>query len=213
MTEAEWLACGNVYELLKHLGASASARKTRLLGCACVRRAWEWGLNEPVPEAVHVTEAFADGLATKEDLSRVVAEIGLLWRNDDEPFRPYPRTCFLTEVLAAPDNDRAWVEDLDAFAIDLEVFDDPEWLKSVEYVHEIFGNPFRPITFSPSWRTDTALSLARTMYDSRDFSAMPILADALQDAGCESDAILNHCRGPGPHVRGCWVVDRVLGKK
>jgi hypothetical protein len=56
------------------------------------------------------------------------------------------------------------------------------------------------------------LSLARQMYESRDFSSMPILADALQDAGCDNDDILNHCRGPGPHVRGCWVVDLVLGK-
>ena|SRR5215510_6072121 len=81
------------------------------------------------------------------------------------------------------------------------------------YVREQFGNPFRPVTFSPAWRTDTAMSLARQMYDSRDFSAMSILADALQDAGCNNDDILNHCRGDGPHVRGCWVVDLVLGKE
>jgi len=80
-------------------------------------------------------------------------------------------------------------------------------------VRDIFGNPFRPVSFSPSWRTDTAVSLARQMYDARDFSAMPILADALQDAGCNDDDILNHCQGPGPHVRGCWVVDLVLNKK
>lgn len=80
-------------------------------------------------------------------------------------------------------------------------------------VRDIFGNPFRPATFSPPWRTDTAVTLARRMYDSRDFSAMPILADALQDAGCDNDDVLNHCREPGTHVRGCWVVDLVLGKE
>ncbi|MBP3956137.1 hypothetical protein J8F10_12675 [Gemmata sp. G18] len=79
-------------------------------------------------------------------------------------------------------------------------------------LRDIFGNPFRPITFSPSWRTDTVLALAAQMYSSRDFSAMPILADALQDAGSDSAEVLDHCRGPGPHVRGCWVVDLVLGK-
>ena len=78
---------------------------------------------------------------------------------------------------------------------------------------DIFGNPFRPISFASEWRTDTAVSLARGMYESRDFGAMPILADALQDAGCDNDDILDHCRGPGPHVRGCWVVDLVLGKE
>ncbi|MBM3982853.1 MAG: hypothetical protein FJ304_21800 [Planctomycetes bacterium] len=80
-------------------------------------------------------------------------------------------------------------------------------------VRDIFGNPFRPIAFSPSWRTSDAVALARTMYETREFSAMPILADALQDAGCDSDDVLNHCRGEGPHVRGCWVVDMVLGKE
>ena len=82
------------------------------------------------------------------------------------------------------------------------------------FFRDIFGNPFRPITFSPSWRTDTAVALARQMYDSRDFGAMPILADALQDAGCGSEDVLGHCRdATAPHTRGCWVVDLVLGKE
>ena len=75
---------------------------------------------------------------------------------------------------------------------------------------DIFGNLSRPVTVDSSWLTSTAVSLARQMYESRDFSAMPILADALQDAGCDSAAVLDHCRGPGPHVRGCWVVELIL---
>jgi hypothetical protein len=79
-------------------------------------------------------------------------------------------------------------------------------------LRDIFGNPFRPVAFSPAWRTDTAVSLARGMYDSREFAAMPILADALQDAGCEDEQILHHCRDANQvHVRGCWVCDLVLG--
>ncbi len=73
--------------------------------------------------------------------------------------------------------------------------------------------PFRPVSFDAEWRTSTATAIAQQMYESRDFGAMPILADALQDAGCDNDDILNHCRGDGPHVRGCWVVDLVLGKE
>jgi hypothetical protein len=79
-------------------------------------------------------------------------------------------------------------------------------------VREIFGNPFCPVAFSPSWRTTTAVALARQMYESRGFGAMPILADAIQDAGCDNEDILNHCCVSGVHVRGCWVVDLVLGK-
>jgi hypothetical protein len=81
-----------------------------------------------------------------------------------------------------------------------------------ELLREVAGNPFRPVQFSPTWRTSTAVALARQMYDGRDFSPMPILADALQDAGCQDEVVLIHCRGEGPHVRGCWVVDLLLGK-
>ncbi|MCE9566325.1 MAG: hypothetical protein K8U57_30240 [Planctomycetes bacterium] len=78
----------------------------------------------------------------------------------------------------------------------------------------MFGNPFHPVTVDPAWLTSTVLPLARQMYDTRDFSAMPILADALQDAGCDNENILEHCRDAnGVHVRGCWVVDLVLGKE
>jgi hypothetical protein len=79
-------------------------------------------------------------------------------------------------------------------------------------LRDIVGNPFRPVAFDPNWRTSTAVALATRMYDSRDFSVMPILADALQDAGCDHPDILAHCRDDGPHARGCWVVDLVLGK-
>jgi hypothetical protein len=85
--------------------------------------------------------------------------------------------------------------------------------KQAELLRDIFRYPFRRVGYSRAWHTDTVLSLARRMYESRDFSAMPILADALQDAGCEDPDILNHCRGPGSHVRGCWVIDRVLGNQ
>ena len=77
---------------------------------------------------------------------------------------------------------------------------------------DVFGYPFATVEFAPAWRTSTVLALSRQMYESRDFTAMPILADALQDAGCEHDEILEHCRGGGEHVRGCWVVDHALGK-
>jgi hypothetical protein len=80
-------------------------------------------------------------------------------------------------------------------------------------VRDVFGNPFRPATFDSAWRTSTAVAIASQMYESRGFGALPILADALQDAGCDSDDVLNHCRdASGIHVRGCWVVDLVLGK-
>jgi hypothetical protein len=76
------------------------------------------------------------------------------------------------------------------------------------YLRDIF--PFRPVTLSRSWLTVTVLTLAQGIYDERAYDRMPILADALEDAGCDSEELLNHCRGAGPHVRGCWAVDLLL---
>ena len=75
-----------------------------------------------------------------------------------------------------------------------------------------FSDPLHYVFFQPGWLTSTVLALATGIYDDRAFDRMPILADALQDAGCDNADILDHCRGSGPHVRGCWVVDMLLGK-
>jgi hypothetical protein len=80
-----------------------------------------------------------------------------------------------------------------------------------DLVRDLFGNPFEPVGFDPAWRTSSALDLARSAYASGDFSVLPILADALQEAGCDDPAVLGHCRDAAVHARGCWVVDAVLG--
>jgi hypothetical protein len=79
-------------------------------------------------------------------------------------------------------------------------------------IRDVFGNPFRPAALDAAWRTSPTVGLARSMYESRNFGTMPILADALEEAGCNNPDMLTHCREPGNHVRGCWVVDLVLGK-
>lgn len=76
----------------------------------------------------------------------------------------------------------------------------------------VFGNPFRKPVFPKKWRTETVTSLAAGIYEERAFDRLPILADALEEAGCDRAEVLNHCRGEGMHFRGCWVVDVVLGK-
>ena len=86
----------------------------------------------------------------------------------------------------------------------------------VQLLRDVFGNPFRAININPSlvaWNGGTVVKLAQAIYDDRAFDRLPILADALEDAGCDNADILAHCRGPGPHVRGCWVVDLILGKE
>jgi hypothetical protein len=82
----------------------------------------------------------------------------------------------------------------------------------VTLVRCIFDNPFRTVIFNSAWRAANVTALAQSIYDERAFDRMPILADALEDAGCDNTQILEHCRSGGEHVRGCWVVGLVLGK-
>src|SRR5262249_37522249 len=77
----------------------------------------------------------------------------------------------------------------------------------VDVLREIFGNPFRPITLGTAWRTPTVTSLGEEIYLENAFDLLPILADALEDAGCNNREVLDHCRSGGEHVRGCWAVD------
>ena len=97
---------------------------------------------------------------------------------------------------------------LDLFA----TLDTAQRMRGPPVLHDLFPNPFLPLTWNPEWFSSTVRTLAANMYDTRDFSAMPILADALQDAGCEDEQVLSHCRATKPHARGCWVVDAILGK-
>lgn len=90
--------------------------------------------------------------------------------------------------------------------------DETELAEKEKLLRCIIGNPFRPVAFDPRWRSEAAVALATGIYAERAFDRMPILADALEEAGCDHPDILAHCRGPGPHARGCWVVDLVLNK-
>ncbi len=111
-------------------------------------------------------------------------------------------------------NELDWRKDHDAVRL-LPEFLEAREIEQRRHVHLlrcVFGNPFRAVAFADSWRSETAHALATGIYAERAFDRLPILADALEETGCDHPDILAHCRGPGPHVRGCWVVDLVLGK-
>jgi hypothetical protein len=93
------------------------------------------------------------------------------------------------------------------------IFPDPH--EVAELLREVFGNPFRPVSISRSvlaWNDGTVVKLARAIYDERAFDRLPVLADALEEAGCDHADLPGHCRAPGPHVRGCWAVDLLLNQ-
>ncbi len=212
MTEVEWLTGTDPTSMLEFLQGKASDRKLRLFACACCRRIWRYLSDPRSKEAIERAEEFADGILT-------AVELQVMWdaaweathHLHDAAFHASRAAAWATQASAG----FASSESADA-AIAATVCDpyDPEedHLYQASSLGCIFSNPFRPITLDPSWLTSTVLTLAQGIYAERAFDRLPILADALQDAGCENPDVLDHCRGPGPHVRGCWVVDMLTNR-
>jgi hypothetical protein len=221
MTEEEWLTPGDLKGHVDYLVSKKRARKLRLFGIACCRQLEPW-IDEPkLFDALTRAEQFADGELAASTLASWWRKVSDLEANRKqakkkqvpqlETYGYVKYTCFGEEYVCYTLIWRVLVYHGAPFGKAF-VRRGPQLAHAL--LLDIFGNPFRPMALSPSWRTDTAVALARQMYESRDFAAMPILADALQDAGCDNEDILSHCRDEKQgHVRGCWVVDLVLGKE
>lgn len=218
MTRDDWLACGDPAVMLNFLRDTATDRKLRLFACACGRDVWRHLSDERSREAILTAERFADGDATFADLlaahraaADAVREIPLVsnHRRAGISRRQADHNWGAKDVaeVARRAADPTWDARTAARAV--------AWNRGasryalLSHLRDIF-NPFRSAPFDPAWLTSTVTALARCAYDSREFSALPILADALQDAGCEDDEVLGHCRGESVHVRGCWVIDALL---
>ena len=235
MNEAEWLASDNARDMLNCIpGGAPSARKARLLAVAFCRCSDRLMRNSQYRPALDLAERFADGDATDTELAESyryfnTRAMELREYDSERQIRRWALTVALLNALRSPvadPGDAVWNLDRSAPT--------PFGMRLANLCRDVCGNPFEPI--NPPWlfadsaasarwlpqlarwrfdercRTETAVTLARQMYDSREFGAMPILADALQDAGCDNPAILDYCCDANqPHVRGCWVCDLVLG--
>jgi hypothetical protein len=203
MTEVGWQWSTTPWPMLEFMKGKVSDRKHRLLICGCYRRLGRFMEESRYQNLVRYSESFADGTLSPEDLVP-----------SGHPHDPGGGFHYVAVAAGGPFNVFVFGMDLTHMSGAMAIADAAEHRTHAELTRCVFGNPFRPVTFDPAWRTSTVLSLASQMYESRDFSAIPILADALQDAGCDNADILNHCRDAGQvHVRGCWVVDLVLGKE
>jgi len=224
MTEVKWL---HIIEAMlpyqECLPVPVSARKLRLFMVACCRSipGFLW-LDDNCIRAVTVAERYADGYCSEADLDRANSMMSCECadhQGDRAREAIFCTTikkaiegihlCFHYAQFATLERDRGDPEHRETNS---EVRLAAVRMKQARLACCIFGDPLRSAPFLPSYRTDTAVSLAQRMYVSREFSAMPILADALQDAGCDNDDILSHLRGGGPHVKGCWALDALLGK-
>jgi hypothetical protein len=189
MTEAEWQACTDPQPMLEFLRGKASDRKLLLFACACYRRDWYVAMDKRGPMVAEILEHHADGVP-----------------------------------LARPADERS-------LTLSVHEFDPNGWYAALGIAHhpasnadeqaarsnllrELIGSlAFRTVSLDLSWHTASVVALAQAIYADRAFDRLPILADALEDAGCTSQDILAHCRGGGEHVRGCWVVDLLTGRE
>ncbi len=230
MTEEEWPTAVEPWGMLTFVSEGASKRKLRLFTCACCRQVLNPFIPRLVERALSAAEAYADREITVETLDRVSDLVGAAIgpaRAADVRDRTGYLSHLLDAVAAA-----CWASDemdgaSDAALATARAAADIPWpatgarppefadelANQTELLRDIFGNPFRSVEFHLEWFTSDVLALARGIYADRAFDRMPILADALQDAGCDDDDILTHCREAREHARGCWVVDLLLGKK
>jgi len=213
MTEQEWMTGTDPKKMLDFVGTRASKRRLRLFAVAGARDLLEhnpdsecrgdYGDRQAFAASIQRAEAYADG---QGPLQYGHADRGIwveIWDDEEAAYA----------VLGKNADSGMWLRDpaevVPTAIQDFQV-NPTQWLRC------LFGNPFRPAALDPAWLTwhdATIPKIAQAIYAERAFDRLPILADALEEAGCDSADILSHLRGPGPHVRGCWVVDLLLGKE
>jgi hypothetical protein len=222
LTREAWLSCSDPLAMLRFLHGRASGRKFRLFAAACARDEFANGAipegecpAESLPQyhaAIQAAEAFADG-------------------------GPAPPRRHFFHWVALPTYDPITDEDVAHSALGFNA-DVGLWMTPIEttvpaiisryrtypahYLRDIFGSVFHRGALGPAlraWQGGVVVRLAQAAYEERALPAgtlcparLAVLADALEDAGCTDADVLDHLRGPGPHVRGCWAVDLLLGK-
>jgi hypothetical protein len=224
--------------MLEFLQGHASDRKLRLFACACCRRIVRLSDGQHLVIAIESAEQHADGLATTEEMlaaweaadqavwafngvaSEQLALAAIEWATKKYSAQDCARAC--RRALEAFEQEQAWLpwgrrsanwwSDMRA-KVEMTLAEERTY--QADLLRCIIGNPFRPMPIDPawvSWSGGTLVKMAEAIYEDRAFDRLPILADALEESGCDDAGILGHCRQPGEHVRGCWVIDLILGK-
>ena len=208
MTEKTWRTTLDFRDMMRHLSESdaASQRKLMLLTAACLYRVRHYDT-----EVIGLLEGYADR-KTPRKLAMSAVEAAartarihayctyLFWK--DKCFDGADVACTVGVYDAASSRGVEWKAD-----------DLAERRLHADRIRCVFGNPFRAVGAEPAWRERSIVTTAQAIYDGKDFDALGVLADALEEAGCTSAELLTHLRSAGPHVRGCWALDLILGKE
>jgi hypothetical protein len=216
MTEQEWLQGTDPNPMLDYLAGrqDASDRKLRLFVVGYARRHWDSLEDSRSRIGLEIAERYADGKAGGRELH-------LGWRvsfNAARKGKQEHHTADWAAVVTTLDTGGECVDLLMVDVLDESLPENAaEQAVLCDLLRDVFGNPFRPVQVARSrlrswlrWNDGTVRRLARAVYDERAFERLPVLADALEEAGCDNEEIINHCRGAGPHVRGCFVLDLLL---
>lgn len=230
MTEAEWLGNTDPRAVLKFFQGRSSERKLRLFACACCYRLSTLIIDERVKNTLLIAEQFADGLVSDQERSnarKVAQQASESKFVTSKPKLPKEKRRAVAAVYYAAARDAFEAaynaSDLAVDALiwnagghnhcDWRAIQQSEHSCQMSTIRCIFGNPFRPVSIESAWLAPNVVALAQAIYNERAFDRLPELANALVVVGCEDKQILGHCRSEGPHVRGCWVVDLMLGKE
>ena len=230
MNLEQWLACASE-EYLSGEFLGLSDRLLRLFACACLRRVWALLPASSCRDAVEACEQFTDGLLRADQLyeawikSELETEEGLWrercwWDDDDAPRWPADEDDqLLRGVQATLRQSSRMAARAALYAADLVAWGEGEEGRQAERLAQhrlycdVLGQP-RLTRLDASWlrwHDGTVAKMARAIHSERCFADLPILADALEEAGCTDGAILEHCRSEPIHARGCWVVELLLG--
>jgi hypothetical protein len=227
MTEQVWLSCTSPRLMLDYLRGKASDRRLRLFSVACCRRVWHLITDEGSHTSVEVAERLCEGTAMDAERRGAGTALG-----DVEGTAGVARYALNPSPLRAALGSASCAAQLLAGAGARLIEDHDAWLslwgsereRQAVILRDIFGNPFHPSPPLPptvlAWNGGRVRRLAEDIYEERqlpagtlDTARLPALADALLDAGCEDEELIRHCRSEGPHVRGCWAVDLILGRE
>jgi len=239
MTEQEWQMTTDFWPMHAYLWEVARhrTRKYRLVACAICRHIFQGHPNDQIQRLLDLMETYADEpdarealrLSFEKALNTLGEEEPILWAACDpsSPYEGYDSNEVARVVSYAQDREyKQWRPEHS------QQYEEEQWEAETSqigiqsnnigglFLREMFGNPFRPVSINPTWLTPIVRSLAQATYNNRilpsgtlDNARLAVLGDALEDAGCTNADILNHCRQPGEHVRGCWALDLLLGKE
>lgn len=219
MKAHEWDTTENVDAMLTTVKGQVSDRKAFLIACGCCRLIEG---SDSLRLTADRLEALADRPMKSYEKISILSAVSELVFGGTLPFLDYffrgselgawqltrSATSLLRQFTARRQNPDGPTDDANL----LVPTNDPTSPEQAAVVRELLGNPLRPVTFDPRWRTEAVVGLAEAIEEENAWDRMPILADAIQDAGCEVQEFLAHCRAATVHRRGCWVLDAILGR-